>query len=88
MFQYEELREEVQGALEEVLRARKEAEEQTNRILDAEGLEEAKQLYLIHQVCVGKVGGWCCQLCCSCDTDMAMNTIVYVQTCLTISILY
>ncbi|GLD49390.1 nesprin-1-like protein [Lates japonicus] len=49
MFQYEELREEVQGALEEVLRVRREAEEQTNRILDAEGLEEAKQLYLIHQ---------------------------------------
>nr|XP_029132983.1 nesprin-1-like [Labrus bergylta] len=49
MFQYEELREEVHGALEEVLRARREAEEQTSRILDAEGLEEAKQLYLFHQ---------------------------------------
>lgn len=52
MFQYEELRDEIHGALEEVLRARKEAEEQIGRILDAEGLEEAKQLYLIHQVCV------------------------------------
>lgn len=52
MFQYEELKEEVRGALEEVLRARKEAEEQTSRILDAEDLMEAKQLYLIHQVCI------------------------------------
>lgn len=52
MFQYEELREEVCGALEEVLRVRREAEEQISCILDAEGLEEAKQLYLIHQVCV------------------------------------
>ncbi|KAK1888949.1 Nesprin-1 [Dissostichus eleginoides] len=49
MFQYEELREEVCGALEEVLRVRREAEEQISSILDAEGLEEAKQLYLIHQ---------------------------------------
>ncbi|CAB1447009.1 unnamed protein product [Pleuronectes platessa] len=49
MFEYEELREEVRGALEEVLRARREAEEQTGRILDAEDLEEAKQLYHIHQ---------------------------------------
>lgn len=52
MFQYEELKEEVHGALEEVLRVRREAEEQTSRILDAEDLEQAKQLYLIHQVCV------------------------------------
>lgn len=52
MFQYEELGEEVRGALEEVLTARREAEEQTSRILDAEGLEEAKHLYLIHQVCI------------------------------------
>lgn len=52
MFQYEELGEEVRGALEEVLRTQGEAEEQTSRILDAEGLEEAKQLYLIHQVCI------------------------------------
>lgn len=52
MFQYEELRDEIHGALEEVLRARKETEEQIGRILDAEGLEEAKQLYLIHQVFV------------------------------------
>lgn len=52
MFQYKELREEVSGALEEVLRVQREAEEQTSRILDAEGLEEAKQLYFIHQVCV------------------------------------
>uniref|UniRef100_A0AAZ1XTL6 Calponin-homology (CH) domain-containing protein n=1 Tax=Oreochromis aureus TaxID=47969 RepID=A0AAZ1XTL6_OREAU len=42
-------KDEIHGALEEVLRARKEAEEQIGRILDAEGLEEAKQLYLIHQ---------------------------------------
>nr|XP_019953051.1 PREDICTED: nesprin-1-like [Paralichthys olivaceus] len=49
MFEYEELREEVRGALEEVLSARREAEEQTSRILDAEDLEEAKQLYQIHQ---------------------------------------
>ncbi|KAM4529485.1 nesprin-1 isoform 3-T3 [Fundulus diaphanus] len=49
MFQCEELRDEVHGALEEVLRARKEAEEQTSKILNAENLEEAKQLYLIHQ---------------------------------------
>lgn len=54
MFQYEELREEVRGALDEVLRVRREAEEQTGRILDAEGLEEAKQLYLIHQVRVAQ----------------------------------
>lgn len=52
MFQYEELRDEVHGALEEVLRSRKEAEEQMSRILNAESLEEAKQLYLIHQVAV------------------------------------
>lgn len=51
-FQYEELREEVRGALEEVVRARREAEEQTSRILDAEGLEEAKRLHIIHEVCV------------------------------------
>ncbi|MEQ2205478.1 hypothetical protein XENOCAPTIV_000082 [Xenoophorus captivus] len=50
MFQYEELRDEVHGALEEVLRARKETEEPTSRILNAENLEEAKQLYLIHQL--------------------------------------
>lgn len=54
MFQYEELGEEVRGALEEVLRARREVEEQTSRILEAEGLEEAKQLHLIHQVCIVK----------------------------------
>ncbi|XP_039981906.1 nesprin-1-like [Xiphias gladius] len=48
-FQYEELREEVRGALEEVVRARREAEEQTSRILDAEGLEEAKRLHIIHE---------------------------------------
>lgn len=50
MFQHEELGEEVHGALEEVLRAQMEAEEHTRIILDAESLEEAKQLYLIHQV--------------------------------------
>ncbi|XP_023266580.1 nesprin-1-like [Seriola lalandi dorsalis] len=49
MFQYEELREEVRGTLEEVLRAQCEAEEQTSKMFDAAGLEEAKQLYLIHQ---------------------------------------
>lgn len=51
MFQYEELREEVRGALEEVLKSQTEAEEQTSRILEAEDLEEAKHLYYIHQVC-------------------------------------
>lgn len=51
-FQYEELREEVHGALDEVLRVRRESEEQTSRILNAEDLEEANQLYLIHQVSV------------------------------------
>ena len=51
-FQYEDLRDEVRGALEEVLRAQKEAEEQSSRILNAESLEEARQLYLIHQVSV------------------------------------
>ncbi|XP_024912651.1 nesprin-1-like [Cynoglossus semilaevis] len=49
MFQYEELREEVRGALEEVLKSQTEAEEQTSRILEAEDLEEAKHLYYIHQ---------------------------------------
>ncbi|XP_037541085.1 nesprin-1 [Nematolebias whitei] len=49
MFQYEELRDNVRGALEEVLKTEKEAEEQMSRILNAESLEEAKQLYLIHQ---------------------------------------
>lgn len=50
MFQYEELRDEIRVALEEVLRARRETEEQTSAILDAKGLEEAKTLHLIHQV--------------------------------------
>lgn len=50
MFQYEELRDEIRGALDEVLRARREAEEETGKILNAEGLEEAKNLYLVHQV--------------------------------------
>lgn len=50
MFQYEELRNEIRGALDEVLRARREAEEESSKILNAEGLEEAKNLYLIHQV--------------------------------------
>lgn len=48
--QYDELRDEIHATLEEVLRAQKEAEDQTSRILNADGLEEAKQLYLIHQV--------------------------------------
>lgn len=52
MFQYEELRDEIRGALDEVLRAQREAEEETSKMLDAEGLEEAKNLYLIHQVWV------------------------------------
>lgn len=51
MFQYEELRDNVRGALEKVLKTEKEAEEQMRRILNAESLEEATQLYLIHQVC-------------------------------------
>lgn len=46
----EELREDVRCALEEVLRARREAQEQTSRILEAENPEEARQLLLIHQV--------------------------------------
>lgn len=50
MFQYEELGEEVRDTLEKLLRAQKEAEEHTNMILDAVNLEEAKQLYIIHQV--------------------------------------
>ena len=50
MSQCEELREDVRGALEEVLRARREAQEQTEQILEAESLEEARQLYHIHQV--------------------------------------
>lgn len=50
MFQYEELRDELHSTLQEVLRASREAEEQMLSILDAEGLEEAKRLYLIHQV--------------------------------------
>lgn len=50
MFQYEELRDEIRGALDEVLRARREAEEEAGKMLNAEGLEEAKNLYLVHQV--------------------------------------
>lgn len=50
MFQLEELGEEVRGTLEKFLRVQKEAEEHTDMILDAVSLEEAKQLYLIHQV--------------------------------------
>ena len=50
MFQSEELREEVRGALEEVHRVRREAQEHFGRILEAESLDEARQLYLIHQV--------------------------------------
>ncbi|XP_042156441.1 nesprin-1-like [Oncorhynchus tshawytscha] len=53
----EELREDVRCALEEVLRARREAQEQTSRILEAENPEEARQLLLIHQVgAEGEVG--------------------------------
>ncbi|XP_061126959.1 nesprin-1-like [Syngnathus typhle] len=48
-FPLEELREEVRGALEEVLRAGKETGEQINRILDAEDLREAQELFFIHQ---------------------------------------
>lgn len=50
MFEHDELEEEVRGAMEEVLRAQREAEERIWMILDAESLEEAKQLNLIHQV--------------------------------------
>lgn len=50
MFEHDELEEEVRGALEEVLRAQRETEECVRMILDAESLEEAKQLNLIHQV--------------------------------------
>lgn len=50
MFEHDELEEEVRGALEEVLTAQREAEERIWMILDAESLEEAKQLNLIHQV--------------------------------------
>lgn len=50
MFQFEELRDEIDAAREELLSQRKEAEEQISRILNAENFEEAKQLYLIHQV--------------------------------------
>ena len=50
MFQSEELREEVRGALEEVHRVRREAQEHYGRVLEAETLGEARQLYLIHQV--------------------------------------
>ncbi|CAL8318022.1 unnamed protein product, partial [Boreogadus saida] len=49
MFQSEELREEVRGALEEVHRVRREAQEHYGRVLEAETLGEARQLYLIHQ---------------------------------------
>ncbi|XP_067337447.1 nesprin-1 isoform X16 [Channa argus] len=48
-FQYQELRDEVFGALEEILRTQREAEEQTSRIMDAENWEEARKLYHIHQ---------------------------------------
>uniref|UniRef100_A0A8C5AJ13 Calponin-homology (CH) domain-containing protein n=1 Tax=Gadus morhua TaxID=8049 RepID=A0A8C5AJ13_GADMO len=48
--QSEELREEVRGALEEVHRVRREAQEHYGRVLEAETLGEARQLYLIHQV--------------------------------------
>ncbi|XP_061758137.1 nesprin-1-like [Nerophis ophidion] len=48
-FQLEELREDVRGALKAVLKAGKEAGEQISRILDAEDLKEAQDLFLIHQ---------------------------------------
>lgn len=48
--QHEEVVEEVRSALEEVLGAQKDVEEHTRMILNAESLEEAKQLYLIYQV--------------------------------------
>lgn len=40
----------MRSALEEVLGAQKDVEEHTSMILNAESLEEAKQLYLIYQV--------------------------------------
>lgn len=48
--QHEEVLEEVRNALEEVLGAQKEVEENAGMILNAGSLEEAKQLYLIYQV--------------------------------------
>lgn len=48
--QHEEVVEEVRHALEEVLGAQKEVEENAGMILNADSLEEAKQLYLIYQV--------------------------------------
>lgn len=52
MFKSEELKEEMHKALEEIFKSQREAEELTSRLLDAEDLEEARQIYLIHQVCV------------------------------------
>lgn len=48
--QQEEVLEEVRNALEEVLGAQKEVEDNAGMILNADSLEEAKQLYLIYQV--------------------------------------
>lgn len=48
--QHEEVLEEVRHALEEVLGAQKEVEDNARMILNADSLEEAKQLYLIYQV--------------------------------------
>lgn len=48
--QQEEVLEEVRNALEEVLGAQREVEENAGMILNAESLEEAKQLYLVYQV--------------------------------------
>lgn len=40
----------MRNALEEVLGAQREVEENAGMILNAESLEEAKQLYLVYQV--------------------------------------
>lgn len=48
--QHDEVLEEVRNALEEVVGAQKEVEENAGKILNADSLEEAKQLYVIYQV--------------------------------------
>lgn len=50
MSQYQESGGEVRSILEKVLTVQRGAEERTRMIVDAESYEEAKQLYLLHQV--------------------------------------